>query len=103
MWLNAPRGRTTTPRGDAVVLRHHVALYAHFGHPGPTGDAGAYLRPDLPRHPGERRDLDPAHRAVDVCLVDGTPVTPQPGGFYGGWITHKVSGPFKGSPGTMGW
>jgi hypothetical protein len=28
---------------------------------------------------------------------------PQPGGFYGGWITPNVVGPFKGDPGTRGW
>lgn len=41
--------------------------------------------------------------AVDRCTVDGEVVEPQPGGFYGGWITTKVVGPFKGAPGTWGW
>ena len=27
----------------------------------------------------------------------------QAGGFYGGWITDDVVGPFKGEPGTSGW
>ena len=27
----------------------------------------------------------------------------NPGSFYGGWITSKVVGPFKGAPGTLGW
>ncbi len=40
---------------------------------------------------------------MDACFVDGERVTPQEGEFYGGWITSKVSGPFKGGPGTMGW
>ena len=40
---------------------------------------------------------------VDGCFVDGERVTPQEGGFYGGWITSDVSGPFKGAPGTGGW
>ncbi|GAC1375480.1 MAG: DUF427 domain-containing protein [Actinomycetota bacterium] len=40
---------------------------------------------------------------MDVCFVDGERVTPQPGGFYGGWITARIVGPFKGGPGTMGW
>lgn len=40
---------------------------------------------------------------VDAAFVDGEPVTPQPGDFYGGWITRHVAGPFKGGPGTMGW
>ncbi|MBB3601721.1 uncharacterized protein (DUF427 family) [Mycolicibacterium sp. BK556] len=40
---------------------------------------------------------------VDRCTVDGETVVPQPGGFYGGWITSAVTGPFKGIPGSMGW
>ena len=40
---------------------------------------------------------------VDGCFVDGERVTPQPGGFYGGWITSDLVGPFKGGPGTSGW
>lgn len=40
---------------------------------------------------------------MDVCLVDGEYVNPQPGGFYGGWVTSKVVGPFKGGPGSEGW
>ncbi len=39
----------------------------------------------------------------DRCMVDGETVTPQPGSFYGGWITSRIVGPFKGGPGTMGW
>lgn len=41
--------------------------------------------------------------AVDSVTVDGVEVEPQPGGFYGGWITPRVVGPFKGTPGTLGW
>lgn len=37
------------------------------------------------------------------CSVDGESVVPQAGGFYGGWITQDVVGPFKGEPGTWGW
>ena len=40
---------------------------------------------------------------MDECTVDGEVVTPQPGGFYGGWITGSVVGPFKGIPGSQGW
>ena len=41
--------------------------------------------------------------AMDRCLVDGELVVPQPGRFYGGWITSDIVGPFKGEPGTEGW
>ncbi len=38
-----------------------------------------------------------------ACYVDGERVQPQPGRFYGGWITADVVGPFKGEPGTGHW
>ena len=41
--------------------------------------------------------------AVDACTVDGEVVVAQEGGFYGGWITSRVVGPFKGGPGSRGW
>lgn len=37
------------------------------------------------------------------CYVDDERVKPQGGGFYGGWVTSDVRGPFKGGPGTLGW
>lgn len=40
---------------------------------------------------------------VDACYVDGERVQAQAGGYYGGWITSAVEGPFKGGPGTVGW
>ena len=39
----------------------------------------------------------------DNCTIDGETVRPQPGGFYGGWITSNLAGPFKGVPGSQGW
>ena len=35
---------------------------------------------------------------MDGCWVNGERVIPQQGGFYGGWITSQVEGPFKGDP-----
>ncbi len=40
---------------------------------------------------------------VDRCVVDGEVVEPQPGDFYGGWVTSRVVGPFKGGPGSRFW
>ena len=40
---------------------------------------------------------------MDACTVGDEQVTPQPGRFYGGWITSRIRGPFKGVPGSMGW
>lgn len=36
-------------------------------------------------------------------FLGGEPVRPQPGRFYGGWITREIKGPFKGEPGSEGW
>ena len=38
-----------------------------------------------------------------ACSVDGIAVDAQKGGFYGGWITPEIVGPFKGGAGTAGW
>jgi uncharacterized protein (DUF427 family) len=40
---------------------------------------------------------------MDACYVDDERVTPQPGDYYGGWITSEIVGPFKGDPGTLDW
>ena len=40
---------------------------------------------------------------VDRCTVDGEVARAQEGDFYGGLITSRVTGPFKGAPGTHGW
>ncbi len=40
---------------------------------------------------------------VDACFVGDERVRAQAGGFYGGWITSEIVGPFKGDPGTEFW
>ncbi len=40
---------------------------------------------------------------MDACYVGDEKVQAQEGDFYGGWITSKVVGPFKGGSGTWGW
>lgn len=40
---------------------------------------------------------------MERCVVNGEVVVPQPGEYYGGWITSRVVGPFKGGPGSHGW
>ena len=72
--------------GDAVAPR------AGWYYPSPTA-AYAALRDHVALYPG----------AVDRCTVDGEVVRPQPGDFYGGWVTDRVVGPFKGEPGTRFW
>ncbi len=40
---------------------------------------------------------------VDEAWVGDERATPQPGGFYGGWVTSRITGPIKGEPGSLGW
>ena len=40
---------------------------------------------------------------VDEAWVGDERATPQPGGFYGGWMTSRVAGPVKGERGSWGW
>ncbi len=40
---------------------------------------------------------------VDEAWVGAMRAEPQPGGFYGGWVTPNLTGPIKGAPGTSGW
>ena len=40
---------------------------------------------------------------MEACRVGDVTVEPQPGGFYGGWVTPNLDGIVKGGPGTEGW
>lgn len=40
---------------------------------------------------------------MDACYVGDEKARAQEGDFYGGWITNKITGPFKGGPGSIGW
>jgi uncharacterized protein (DUF427 family) len=75
-----------------VVVGDRVAAEAGWTYPAPNEPYVA-LRDHVAFYAGR----------VDRCTVDGVEVEPQPGGFYGGWITPDVVGPFKGGPGTLGW
>jgi len=72
--------------GDAVI--EDVA----WSYPAPT-PAFESLRDHVAFYPGP----------LDACTVDGVPVVAQAGGFYGGWITPDLAGPFKGVPGSRFW
>jgi len=67
-------------------------------------DAAAWSYPEpTPPFAGLRDHVAVYCARTDRCTVDGEVATPQPGGFYGGWVTTKVVGPFKGVPGSWGW
>ena len=75
-----------------VRVGDQVAEQAAWSYPSPT-PAYTSIKDHLAFYPGK----------MDACRVGDERVEPQPGGFYGGWVTSNLEGPFKGGPGTMGW
>jgi uncharacterized protein (DUF427 family) len=69
-----------------------------------SADNAAWCYPEPVPAYAELKDYITFYPALmDACYVAGEKVEPQPGGFYGGWITSDVVGPFKGGPGSYGW
>ncbi|MEZ0496976.1 DUF427 domain-containing protein [Sphingomonas sp. IW22] len=83
-------------KGQARYFDVHVGgeaiVEAAWAYPDPT-PAFACLRGYVAFYP----------HLFDTCLVDGERAQPQPGGFYGGWVTSDLAGPFKGGPGSRFW
>jgi uncharacterized protein (DUF427 family) len=73
------------------------------GRPHVSPDAAWSYSDPTPTFAALRNHLAFYASKVDECSVDGEIVIPQPGDFYGGWITSWVTGPFKGGKGTLGW
>ncbi len=79
------------------------ARYSTVVLPDRTLEAVAWSYPDPFPEFEEICDYVSFYPARLECYVDGHRVAPQPGGFYGGWVTPEVFGPFKGDPGSGGW
>ena len=75
-----------------VVVGDRLAPAAAWFYPTPS-PGFADLADHVALYPGR----------MDRCTVDGEVVRAQEGGFYGGWVTDAVVGPFKGGPGSVGW
>lgn len=75
-----------------IVVGDIRAVRAGWSYPDP-GPAFRALRDHIAVYPG----------AMDACWVGDIRVTPQPGGFYGGWVTPNLTGRIKGAPGTRHW
>lgn len=43
------------------------------------------------------------HPGVLACFIGAEQVRPQPGGYYGGWVTKRLKGPIKGGSGSEAW
>ncbi len=66
-------------------------------------DAGWFYPAPTPGFAALRDHVAVYAGPMDACFVDDEQVTPQPGGFYGGWVTANLVGPFKGARGTEFW
>lgn len=66
-------------------------------------DAGWFYEHPSPQYEALVGHIAFYAQKVDACRVDGELVDANEGSFYGGWITSKVVGPFKGGAGSMGW
>lgn len=75
-----------------ILVAGSKSVNAAWSYPHPSPRYGA-LAGMIAFYPGR----------VDACYWGEERVTPQGGDFYGGWITSRVVGPFKGEPGTWGW
>lgn len=75
-----------------IVLQGRTVRNAAWTYPSPS-----------PRFAALRDHLAIYAEPMDACYVGETRVTPQPGNFYGGWVTPNLTGRIKGAPGTEGW
>ncbi|MGZ4198769.1 MAG: DUF427 domain-containing protein [Thermoleophilia bacterium] len=75
-----------------LALEGRVSVDAAWSYPQPSAGY-EQLAGYLAFYPGR----------VDACFVGDEQAKPQPGDFYGGWVTADIVGPFKGGPGTSGW
>jgi uncharacterized protein (DUF427 family) len=95
--LRASAGRTVCEwKGVAqymdVVVEPKEELRAAWAYARPTR-AFAAIAGHVAFYPGQ----------MEACFVGDVRVDPQPGAFYGGWVTPNLDGIVKGGPGTEGW
>jgi uncharacterized protein (DUF427 family) len=93
-----------TAEGKTVCEYKGTASYHHVV----VGDRVAESAAWTYRRPNENFEELRDHIAfytgrVDEAYLDEERVRPQPGEFYGRWITSEIEGPFKGEPGTQRW
>jgi uncharacterized protein (DUF427 family) len=95
--VSTERRTTCEWKGDA----RYFAIVTPGGRVVPSA-AWSYEQP-LPGYEAIAGHLAFYAWAVDEAWVGDERATPQPGHFYGGWVTSKIVGPIKGEPGSQGW
>lgn len=100
-WSDVAAGALALVPGSSWCEWKGLATYwALAGNPG-TGVGWSYPEPSAAF--AAIRDCVAFYPGRVACFVAGERVRPQPGHFYGGWITSEIVGPFKGEAGTGHW
>lgn len=106
-----PPGDVDLAQLERVPGRSHCEWKGEARYLAPSGGSGsgegaapiAWTYPDPFPEFESIRDWIAFYPGRVECRVDGERVRPQPGGFYGGWITDEIVGPVKGEPGSEAW
>ena len=97
-------GRLVSSRGTSFCEWKGRAAYWSLEAGGVVADAAAWSYPAPSARFAELTDhLAIYATKVDACYVGDVAVIPQPGDFYGGWVTPNLMGQIKGAPGTRHW
>lgn len=99
----APGALVPSARGSVCEWKGRAQYWSVMAG-GRTAPDAAWGYPDpLPAFAALRDHVAVYAGPMNACWVGDARVEPQPGGFYGGWITPGLVGPFKGGPGTLHW
>jgi uncharacterized protein (DUF427 family) len=92
-----------TPRSTGCEFKGRADYFTvHVGEH--RADHAAWSYPDpSPRYAALKDCLAFYPSRMEACWVGDERVQAQEGDFYGGWITPRIVGPFKGGAGTWGW
>ena len=93
-----------SPHGSFCEWKGMAGYHAYVGRDGRRIEniAWSYASPN-PGYDAIRGYLAFYANRVDEAWVGEELATPQPGHFYGGWVTSRIVGPIKGEPGSSGW
>ncbi len=92
-----------SPRGSICEWKGRARYWTICGGGRTVQDAGWSYPDPTPAFAALRDHVAVYCAPMDACLIGEERATPQPGGFYGGWVTSNLVGPFKGAPGTEFW
>lgn len=102
--LAAVREGTLRPAaGGSFCEWKGAATYWDVVAGGETAPRAAWSYPKPNEAFAELRGLVSFYPALVECRLGDELVEPQPGGFYGGWVTAEITGPIKGGAGSGGW